>query len=170
MGFGGGNIIMDIYANIDLLLLVFVRFLGIFVILPVFSGQNIPMVAKLGLALGISVIFMANGMTVVPDYFSMWEYFGIIVNEFITGFILAFVVYVMFSIFYFVGQLVDYQIGFSMVSVYDPITQIQAPITGNLYYLMVCALFIQTGGLSIFLSTMFQSYNLLPIEIGRAHV
>jgi len=158
-----------LYENIDLFLFIFVRMIGLFVILPVFTGQNIPMTVRISVAAGIAMLSAMNGQ--IPDPVYTESVLGLVillVQEFMTGFIIGFTVYLLFAIFYFVGQMVDYQIGFSMVSVYDPVSQIQAPITGNLYYLIICAFFIITGGLHILLYEVVASFQIIPI--GGAHV
>ena len=158
------SLLVAAYANIDLFLFVFVRMMGFFIILPVFSGQNIPAQAKITIAAGIALIAVPQGLIAVPAYTAnMWGLAILLIQEFLTGFIVGFTVYLLFAVFYFVGQLVDFQIGFSMVSVYDPVSQIQAPITGNLYYLIICAFFVQTGGMHRFVYEMVQSYRTLPI-------
>jgi flagellar biosynthetic protein FliR len=57
----------------------------------------------------------------------------------------------------------DYKLGLTMVNVMDPMTQIRVPITGNLFYLVVMAMLVATGGLHAFIRTFFYSYEVLPI-------
>ena len=164
----GASALIYIYEHVDLFLFVFVRIVGLFMILPIFTGQNVPAQTRIGLAAGIALITAMNGQLVPPVYSeSVAGLVLLLTQEFITGFIIGFAVYLLFAIFYFVGQLVDYQIGFSMVSVYDPVSQIQAPITGNLYYLIICAFFIITGGLHRLLFEVAMSYQVVPIGGGN---
>jgi len=162
------SVLISLYENVDLFLFVFVRILGLFIILPVFSGQNIPAQVRIALAAGIALISTMNGQIASPVYTESVVGLGLLLaQEFLTGFIIGFTVYLLFAVFYFVGQLVDFQIGFSMVSVYDPVSQIQAPITGNLYYLIICAFFIITGGLHHLLYELVMSYQVVPIGGGQ---
>jgi len=158
------SILVEIYGNIDLFLLATVRMIGFFIILPVFTGQNVPTAAKITVAAGVALITSMGGQLERPLYDeNVMGLFILMLQEFLTGFIIGFAVYLLFTIFYFVGQLIDYQIGFSMVSVYDPVSQIQAPITGNLYYLIMCAFFVMSGGLHRFVHAMCESYRIVPI-------
>jgi flagellar biosynthetic protein FliR len=68
----------------------------------------------------------------------------------------------MLTVYHFVGQMVDYKCGFAMVSVLDPVNQIQVPITGNLFFMMAVMVFIVSGGLNWFMFISFESYLILP--------
>jgi len=156
--------LLGLYDNIDVFLLITVRLLAFFLLLPIISGQYVPMMAKIGLAMYISLISVSTGTLSAAAYDnSVLGYLMLILGEFAVGLILAFAAYLVFSVFLFAGQLIDFQIGFSMVSVFDPVTQIQVPITGNLYYMVAAILFLQLGGLNSFIYTIFHSYKVLPI-------
>jgi len=153
--------------NADVFLLVFIRMIAFFLILPIFSGNNLNVFAKLTFAASAAFLITASGkvqcavpVNTVPGCALL------AVREFLTGFIMGFAVYLAFNLVYFAGQLLDFQIGFSMVSVFDPVTQIQVPIIGNLFFLTLTAMLVQTGGLHAFLSAVFFSYDIIPI--GRA--
>ena len=151
------------YDNIEVIFVVLARMIGFILLLPVFTGQTIPNVVKLMLVLCIAYIAVYSGMVdSFPSQETLSGFAVVIAQELFTGMIVSFVVYLLFTVFYFVGQLVDYQIGFSMVSVLDPTSQLQVPITGNLYYLIVTLFFVQSGGLSSLISAVYYSYNLIP--------
>ncbi len=167
------SLLIQFFDNLDIFLLIFIRMTGFFIIFPVFAGTNIPVISKIGFSLAASYIIFAAGVVEKVFYYNTVPGFVIlIVKEFFVGFTMGYVVYLIFSIIYFSGQLLDYQIGFSMVSVFDPVSQIQVPITGNIYYFFVMALFIETGGLNSFLSALFYSYKVVPpgnaVLIGNA--
>ncbi|MDR1209409.1 MAG: flagellar biosynthetic protein FliR [Clostridiales bacterium] len=153
-----------LYDNIDVFLLVMIRLVGFFVILPVFAGSNIPTAVRVGAAFLIAAAVFAKaeaGADIAGA--AAIEYAVIALKEFAVGFCMAFAVYAVFSAFYLIGQLADFQIGFSMVSVFDPGSSIQVPITGNLFYLMVLAFFIETGGLGGVIRAVAESFSVLPI-------
>ncbi len=157
-----------VYANMDLFLVIVARLLGFFVILPILSGGNIPATSRAGLAVVLAYIVLVSGKVTEVSYYNSVLGFAILIGqEFIVGFFLAYIVYMVFTVMYFVGQLIDYQIGFSMVSVLDPTTQIQVPIVGNLLYLLMGAMLIVTGGLQALLAGLFYSYDKLPIGTAR---
>ncbi len=155
--------LISFYNNIDLLLLIAVRIFGLLMIIPVLSGEYIPTMGKVALSVAIAFLLMTSNVVTQVNYDNnVAGYIILLVREFLVGFTIGVVVYLVFSVAYFIGQLIDYQIGFSMVSVFDPIMQIQVPIVGNLLYLMMGIFLIQAGGLYAFISAIFYSYKVLP--------
>jgi len=168
MDYVSASTLIDFYGQIDIFLVIFVRFFAFMVVVPIFSGQNIPVMLKLMISLAVSAIVMSSGTVAAAAYGdTLIGYAILILTEFLNGFIIGFVVYFMFSVFYLIGQLVDYQLGFSMVSVFDPISQIQVPITGNLFYLTVMMFFVIGGGLNYFIKLVFDSYAIIPLGHGN---
>lgn len=160
---GTGEALALVFNNMEIFVLVMVRIAGFFVIMPFFSGTSIPMRSRVAFAFVCSLLVVVSGnveLTAVTAGFI--EFFLIIVNEFLAGFFIGFVAYMFFTIFHLVGQQVDFQIGFMMVSVHDPITQIQTPITGNLFYFAFLAMFVAADGLSLVMYFVLLTYSLIP--------
>ena len=154
----------NVFLKVDILLLVFVRFLGLFVTSPVFGGRNVPNYSKIGFSLIISTLLLSVKQNITVSYDNhVIGYALLIMKELIIGMLLGFVVYLILSVFYLAGQLIDYQIGFTMVSVMDPLSQIQVPVTGNFYYLLVLILFLIRNGHHKLIQALFYSYDVLPI-------
>lgn len=164
MDSAAANTLIEIFTNSDIFLLIFVRMIGMIFIMPVIGGRSIPVVVRVGLALALASIVYSSGMvTEVFYYNSIMGYAFVIIKEFFVGFIIGFIVYFIFNATYLAGQLVDQQIGLSMISIFDPITQTQVPIMGNLFYFGVCALMIVSGGHRMIISTLFYSYKAIPV-------
>jgi flagellar biosynthetic protein FliR len=110
----------------------------------------------------VSLLVFSTGNVTLAGAESAQMLAAAIFKEFFVGFALSFSIYLVFNIIFFMGQLIDYQIGFSMVSVFDPVTQIQAPVTGNLLYMAVLAMLVQTGGLNALIALICHSYAIVP--------
>jgi flagellar biosynthetic protein FliR len=165
---GALAILASFYDSIDVFLLIFVRVLGFFLLLPVVSANNIPMQIRLMLAFCLSItVYTSGAVNIVPFNDTIISYFGLILTEFFTGVLLGYILYFTFTIILYTGRIIDYNIGFSMVNILDPITQIQVPVTGNLLFLAIMALLAATGGLHSFVGAFFYSYNILPIGISQ---
>jgi flagellar biosynthetic protein FliR len=135
--------------------------------LPVISGSSIPNAVKLPLVLISTALVYSSQAVQAIDYGNSYLGFGALMfKEFMVGALIAFVGYMIFTLVYLVGQLIDFQLGLSMVSVFDPVSQLQIPITGNLIYYMVCLLFVQSGGLNAFAALILSSYKML--QPGKA--
>lgn len=159
--------LIEIFDNADIFMLILVRIIGLFTFLPVIGGRNIPVIARLGIAIAISgIIYTSGNVTDVIYTNNIIGYATLILKEFLVGLIMGYVVFIIFNALYLTGHLTDQQIGYSMSNVFDPISNTQVPITGNLYYFSLCALFITNKGHYMLINTVFYSYKALPI--GKA--
>ncbi len=155
-----------LFNNIDSLMLIAARIVGISVLMPILSSRGFPNIGKIGFLFFISMlIFTAKfDENLNVEYANSFIGFAmVLIQEFMIGYILGFSVYFMTSSIYFAGQLLDFQLGFSMVSIFDPISQMQLPVSGNILSLMVSTLMIITGAVNVFLDALFYSYDKVPI-------
>ena len=157
-------LISDPYQYLDTFLLVFVRALGLLLIVPVLGNRNVPYVAKIGFTFFLSLIVISTQTFELTVSSTNVVAFGLIViKEFITGWLMGFSAYVVFSIMSLAGQFIDAQIGFSMVNVFDPMSQIQLTITGNLYYYMLIIIVVVTNAHHYFIRSLLDSYRMIPL-------
>lgn len=169
MNLDNAQVLIDIFNNADLYMLIFVRIIGFLVFMPVIGGNNGIAMLKIGLAMAIStIIFTSGNITEVVYVNSIMGYFMLILKEFFVGAIISYIVFFVFNSVYFTGHMTDQQIGYSMANVFDPMTNNQVPITGNLYYFSLCALFIINRGHHMVITAIFYSYKSLPI--GKSYI
>ena len=165
MDFSWTEALVGFYTNLDIYIIILARMAGFIIIVPGLNGPQIPMPVKVFFAFFIALLIgTAGDFSDLPDYAgNTFAYAGVIASEFMTGFLIGFAIYLFMTVMFIVGQLVDYQMGFAMVSVFDPVMQVQVPITGNLYYLVITALLVQLGFLNHFIAQMMLSYDAVPI-------
>ncbi|MDR0570585.1 MAG: flagellar biosynthetic protein FliR [Clostridiales Family XIII bacterium] len=145
------------------------RLFGVIALNPIFGRQNIPSVVKVGLALGLA-LFTASGLegvTVVG--YSGVEMMVTLVKEFAVGFVLGFVMTLFFAVFHFGGQLIDYQMGLAMASMYDPTTNSNVSITGNLMTIFYSMLFFVTNSHMNLMAVAQKSYDVAPLGFERVN-
>ena len=158
------DILVYLFEHVDVLLLIFVRILAFFLAIPVISSQNVFMQGRVFLALCVSVALFMSGMVNTVFVFDTTPgYVYLILIEFLVGMAMGYVAFAVFNLIFFAGQLMDFQIGLMMVNVLDPMTQIQVPLTGNIFYFAMMAMVVVTGGLHTFFLAFFYSYQILPI-------
>lgn len=164
------NAIVDFYTQVDVFLLVFTRIIALLTIVPIFSDKNVPEIAKAGLAFIISIIVVYSNPLMEINYnASIMSYGFLVVKEIIVGLIIGFVVYMMFQVFFFVGQLVSMASGLSMSNMFDPTIGQQVPTLGVLYNYVASALFLVTNGHHIIFRALIHSYLLIPIGEGQVN-
>jgi flagellar biosynthetic protein FliR len=157
-------LLIAFFNEIDVLMLIMTRVLAFLILVPVLSGMAIPMIIRLTLAFALSLALFATGLMGTATYHdSAVGFIILIVQEFMTGAVMGFVVFFVFNILLFAGQFIDFSMGLAMANVMDPIQQIQVPVMGNLLFLMANAFLVVTGGLHAVLRVFFDSYRVLPM-------
>lgn len=154
----------DPFTYLDVFLLVFVRMISFFIAVPIFGISTIPKTAKIAMAFFMAIIIInLYPMKLEVTSASIVPYAILVVKEFLVGWIIGFGAYLAFSIVTLAGQLIDYQIGFSMVNVFDPLSQIQITITGNLYYYLLLMIMIVTDTYFFLIKALKQSFEWIPL-------
>lgn len=143
-------------------LFIFVRLSGVFIIAPIFSRRNVPTIFKIVFTLFLTLI-MINIVEFNQTQLDIYIFIIYILRELFLGIFIGFVMYLFFSSLYLAGKLVDMQLGFSMVNVLDPNSNIQVPITGNFYYILALLTFLVIDGHHIFIRTLLDFFTIIPL-------
>ena len=153
----------------ELFFLVFARMTGMFVVSPIFGRQNLPVYYKVGFSFFVTLIVATSAPVTAPaSSGSVAGYALLALREFVVGACIGFVPYLMFSAIYVAGQLIDMKIGFSMVNVLDPVSNMQIPITANFYFILCMLTFITVNAHHTVILTISRSYDLIPL--GRLNI
>ncbi len=150
-------------SGIEVFLLIFIRMVGLFVIAPIFSRANIPTYLKIGFSFMLALILVntiSNQNIIINN---IYEFTALVLREFIVGITLGYVSYTIFNAIYVAGELVDMQIGFGMVNVIDPVSNIQVSITSTFYFIVCMLIFLLCNGHHILIRALFSSYNYIPL-------
>lgn len=157
-------LLSDPYTYIDAFLLVFVRMLSLLLAVPLFSSRSVPTLVKIGLAFFLSTIVINSiDVEVTVRSTEIVNYAITVGKEFITGWLIGYAAYLAYTTLVLAGQFIDMQIGFSMVNVFDPLSQIQLSITGNLYYYLVLLLTVASNAHFLFIKAIIRSFDFIPI-------
>lgn len=152
------------YVYLDAFLLILVRVLGMMIMMPFLSNRNIPANVKIGMAFFFSIIMINIVPIEIQVTSSDVVNYGIAVaKEFLAGWLIGFSAYFVFTILTLAGQFIDYEIGFSMVNVFDPMSQTQITITGNFYYFLFLLFFLVTKGYYYVFIGLKKSFLLIPL-------
>ncbi len=155
----------DFFQDIwTVFLLVLVRITGMFFLSPIFGRKNIPNYFKVGFCFVFAII-VSNSVPVpnLANYNSLASYVFLIGKELLVGLMLGFISYLIFSSIYIAGQLIDMRIGFGMVSVFDPITNVQVPITADFYVVFATLFMLITDSHHLLIKAVSESFTILPI-------
>ena len=149
--------------QISLFMLVYFRNLGLLTGAPLFQSRNLPSKVRASIALFLSFIFvpLIQPLVALPAHFGVFVLY--LVQEFVVGLLMGYILYLTFAGLQLAGQLVDRPMGFAMVNVLDPYTGSQMPILGQLYYIIALWIFILVKGDHTLFNVLSQSYRLLPV-------
>lgn len=148
----------------DLFLLIFVRITGLFVVAPVFGRKNLPVYYKIGFSFILAIVLSYNvSAPSLSSYASIPAYILLLAKEFIVGLTLGYISYLILTSIYLAGQMIDLHIGFGMVNVFDPESNIQIPVTANFYFIMTMLIFLAIDGHYLLIYTLADSFTILPI-------
>lgn len=153
-----------IFSNTDYFVLVLLRVGGLVISSPVFGRTQIPAKVKIGLSAALAYLFFV----LIPPpaqivYDSLIGFALICISEILIGIALAFVTNVFFALNYVAGQLIDMQIGFGIVNVYDPQNNTQIPMMGNLLNMIMLIVFFAVNGHQRLIQIVYITAEKLPV-------
>jgi len=155
---------LDIFDMWDGFLLVFVRVTGLFVVSPIFGRQNIPAYYKIGFSFFMAVVLSYT--IPVPEtgtYNSLFAFVLLVAKEFLIGLVLGYISYLIITSIYLAGQMIDMHIGFGMVNVLDPVSNIQIPVTADFYFILTVLMFLAIDGHHLLKYTLTESFSRFPV-------
>lgn len=108
---------------------VFLRLLGLFILVPVFSHRSVPGTVKLLLAVALSyALFPVVRSSLGPVPETLGGLAGLALRETAIGFCMGFVAYLTFEAIHLAAQFVGFQMGFGVAGLVDPLTQSQVSV------------------------------------------
>jgi len=157
-------LLSDPTTYLDIFLLVLVRVLGLLLMVPILSNRSVPYVTKIAFAFFLTMIIVSTKeFTLIVSSGNVVSYGTLVIKEFVVGWLIGFGAYMVFAVLSLAGQFIDAQIGFSMVNVFDPMSQIQLTITGNLYYYVMIIIAVIVNAHHFFIRALLDSFIIIPL-------
>lgn len=156
--------------HLDYIFLLFIRVSGLLISSPIFGRRNVPNIAKIGFCAILTVVFMSGlpEPAAYPVYDSLPLYALTVVGELAFGVAMGFVLTAIFNLTMTAGAIMDYQIGYSMASIYDFQNNSQTPITGSLFNIMMLVLFMMYDGHLKLIEVIYRTIAVIPIGTAMA--
>ena len=140
-------------ANFEILILILVRISCFVYIAPFFGTKNAPSQAKIGFSFFVALLVYGFVDKTAIEYTGLIGYA-----------IIGFAANICNSIILFAGNIIDMDIGLSMVTEFDPTMNTQVTITGNLYNYFILLLLIATDMHHVILQAVVDSFTVIPIN------
>jgi len=140
------------------------RILGLFSSSPLFSTTNFPMMTRVGLALAITILVAPIlPPQSITDPFS-FAGFASLVNQFIIGITIGFVMRIFFTAIEMTGSLIGVSMGMSFASFFDPLTQSQTQVISQFFSAVLILLFVTTDLHLLMIDSLIQSFYIVPMD------
>ncbi|HPC02712.1 MAG TPA: flagellar biosynthetic protein FliR [Syntrophales bacterium] len=145
-------------------LLVFLRTLSMIAFIPIFGERVVPAQVKGILAFLLAfVLYPFLGREIVPG-----EVPGLVAlllgmsGEVLIGMVAGIMVRFIFAGVQFAGEMIGFQMGFSIANVIDPVSSLQVSLISQLQYYMAFLLFLALDGHHGFLLALAESFRTVP--------
>lgn len=153
--------LLHLETGLAALLFTGVRVSGVMVFAPFLGSQSVSMPVKAGLTLGITgLLFPLHHAPALPG--GVLAGAGIVLAEFGVGLVLGLTLNFIFDAVEFAGQMVGMQMGFSLVNVIDPQTQVDTPVLSIFHQLITLLIFLELNVHHWLLRGLGKSFAYLP--------
>lgn len=156
------DIITFMENHLGFFLLVFARISAIFSSAPFFGSRNVPLYVKAAFSLILTYIAIPiiPNQASIPDAFL--SYVLLLIGEVLIGLIIGFAASLVFYGVQMAGQLLDMQIGFGIVNIFDPLSGQQMPLIGNFKYILALIVFLTSNSHHLFIAALISSFKSIP--------
>lgn len=150
-------------ATFEYFLLVFVRIASFMFAAPFFSLQGVPAMTRAGFSAILAIMVTSVLKPVEVAYASVIGFAVLVLKEVVCGLILGYVANICSSIITFSGNLMDMDIGLSMVSEFDPSMNTQMTVSGQFYYYFVLLMLLASDLHRYLIKAFVDSFTLIPL-------
>ena len=141
-------------TNVVAFILLFFRFAALFLAVPIFSHNNIPMNIKAAMAFFFTVVFYSSMPPLTIEITAPTIIIAIL-SEFMLGLAVGVILQVAYNVITFAGGQISFMMGFSMASAIDPQSGVSMPIISQ---------FLSLIGLMVLLALNLHHWVLLFVD------
>ena len=152
--------------NLEFYLLVLMRISAFVLTAPFFNYSSIPARMKAALSLVLTIVVIQTLPVIPLSYIGVLGFSILVLKETVVGLILGFLCNVCFYIINFAGQIMDMEMGLAMASLYDPATNVQITVTGNMYSYFVMLMLVVTNSHYYIIRAITDSFSYF--NVGQA--
>lgn len=144
-----------------------VRLTGLMLFAPFFGSMSIPVRVKAIFVLAMTVLLMPTvGQQNLPQTLGAWPL--IVITEFTIGVGMGLATNLVFEAAQLAGSILGIQMGYSLVNILDPQTQVDTTVVSTLYQSIVMLLFLRMDVHLWLLRAIGKSFSYVPP--GSAHL
>ena len=161
-GPGGETVLAAAEERFITFLLVFVRCIALIVSMPVFNARTIPVIVKVLIALGISVVVEASIPVQEYDFSGAFDLVLLAAGELMIGLMLGFIGQILFQSVALAGEVIGQQAGFAIVTALDPSTNQDSALIAQILMLIATFVFLVANGHQVVLLALADTFRYVP--------
>jgi flagellar biosynthesis protein FliR len=140
---------------------------GMMTFAPFFGSDAIPASVKAIFTMVLTaILYTAAPIAPIPMTATSWVH--IAATEAFVGLMMGLTIHLVFEGVQVAGQLTGMQLGFSLASVIDPMTNIETPVISTLYQMFALLIFLQLNVHYWLLRILVRSFIYVPVGTGVA--
>jgi len=141
------------------------RVSGIIVFAPFFSSYSIPVQIRAAVALVATVALVPSlPLGQVPADMSVVRILTLLIGETMIGLVLGLVSLFIFAGMQLAGQLISFQLGFAIINVIDPQSEVEITVFSFMENYLGLLFFLLINGHHWFFLAVSDSFNYLPVQ------
>jgi flagellar biosynthesis protein FliR len=149
---------------------VLMRVTGIMLCAPFFSNQSIPAQIRVVFALVTTLVLAPMlPLKAIPDGFQLGDVAPLFFSEVMFGVILGLAASLVFAGIQFAGQVISLQLGFSLIHLIDPQSNVESTVFSFLENYIALLFFLLVNGHHWFLLAINESFHSLPVGGIQLH-
>lgn len=152
----------DTTAQLTLFALIMMRMSGMILLNPIFGRRNIPMTAKSGLIIVLTLTIYSASAESAFEVASTLELGFLLMKEFVVGYVIGYTMELFFFAITFGGFVIDFQLGLTMATVYDPQSNSQVAVTGGVLQTWFMLVFFATDAHLALMKILITSADIVP--------
>lgn len=140
------------------------RIIGVLSVAPLFGNASVPARVKIGLGILLAMI-IAPTVPAVPAMDPMsWAGLLILLQQLVIGLAIGFAMRIVFAGIEMAGEITGMTMGLGFATFFDPQTRGRSSAISQFLALLMLMIYISSNLHVVVLSTLAQSFNLLPIS------
>ena len=139
------------------------RVAATFLLLPMFSSETIPAMVRNSIFVSLGVVSLALQPPLDTAILAPAQWATILVKEVFVGLVIGFFFGSVLWALESAGQIIDTKVGATLAQIVDPLSGHQTSLNGAFLGRLASVVFIASGGLSLLLRVIMESYAIWPI-------
>ena len=140
---------------------------GMMTFAPFFGSDAVPPSVKAIFTMVLTAI-LYNAVPAIQIPMTVASWVHLVASEAFIGLMMGLAVHLIFEGVQVAGQLTGMQLGFSLASVIDPMTNIETPVVATFYQMFALLIFLQLNVHHWLLKMLVRSFTYVPVGTGVA--